>query len=155
MLIGKIKKAELSTVEYTVRQVVRHSDVANLLGNRKALFTCKATIKAGIDLDELTDEDVRINGTSIAVTLPAPKIMSFKMNRNDALMVYSNVSTLRKDFSQQEVTQILSEGEKEIRNNKELNEKILSDARSNAEEFMEILLAQSGFTRVKITFSEK
>jgi hypothetical protein len=43
----------------------------------------------------------------------------------------------------------------ELKNDKELTEMILKDARQNARMFMDMLLRQSGFTDVNIKFKQE
>lgn len=70
-------------------------------------------------------------------------------------MIYHQVSTLRTDFSNQERDAIVSGGEMELKNDVELTQMILKDARQNASTFFEMLLRQNGFNNVIITFREE
>ena len=51
--------AELATVEYSVTKIVSYKDVA-WYGDRKILFEAAATVKAGIDMNELADQDIKV-----------------------------------------------------------------------------------------------
>ena len=66
------KSAEFGTVEYTVKKLIKANDVGKwyAIGDRKILFSCTAYLKAGIDLEEFTMEDIEINGNSVHVTFP-------------------------------------------------------------------------------------
>ena len=152
----KIRKAELGTVEYTVRQIIRNSDETwKFFGDRKVLFSVKAKVKAGIDLDKMTDEDVKVKGNSIKLTLPKPEIVALNIKPNDIKLEYSKVSTLRSEYSQKEYDEILRAGEESIRTDESLRNSIIADAEANASEFFEILLRGSGFTDIKIMFDTK
>lgn len=152
----KIRKAELGTVEYTVRQIIRNSDETwKFFGDRKVLFSVKAKVKAGIDLDKMTDEDVKVKGNSIKLTLPKPEIIALNIKPNDIKLEYSKVSTLRSEYSQKEYDEILRAGEESIRTDEALRNSIIADAETNASEFFEILLRGSGFTDIKIAFEAK
>ena len=152
----KIRKAELGTVEYTVRQIIRNSDETwKFFGDRKVLFSVKAKVKAGIDLDKMTDEDVKVKGNSIKLTLPKPEIVALNIKPNDIKLEYSKVSTLRSEYSQKEYDEILRAGEESIRTDEALRNSIITDAETNASEFFEILLRGSGFTDIKIAFEAK
>ena len=53
--------AELGTVEYTITKIIKASDKAfYTIGDRKILFSCSATMKAGVDLDGFSTENVSI-----------------------------------------------------------------------------------------------
>ncbi len=151
----KIMKAELGTVEYTVRQIIRNSDETwKFFGERKVLFSVKATLKAGINLDKMEDDDVEVKGKSIKLTLPCPEIVALNIRPDDIELAYSKVSTLRSDYSQKELEEILHSGEKAIRNDETLRATILDDAKTNAREFFEVLLRSSGFENIVIKFDD-
>ena len=107
--------AELATVEYSVTKIVSYKDVA-WYGDRKILFEAAATVKAGIDLNELTDQDIQLeNDAAVTITLPAPKILLFNMKPENMREIFNESGILRSDFSNQEKDGLLSQGEKDIR----------------------------------------
>ncbi len=69
-------------------------------------------------------------------------------------MVYHQVSFLRTEYSVEELNAIEAKGELELKEDKELTDMILKDARQNAAIFMEMLLRENGFTNVTITFKQ-
>ena len=154
--------AELGTVQYTVQKVVSNSDETwQIFGNRKILFSFKAVIKAGIDMDKFDAESVRIsedkkNKTkSISLVLPQPEVLSYNIRPDDIKMIYNQVSFLRTEYTNEERDAIVSKGEMELKVDKELTDMILKDARQNAAMFMEMLLRENGFTDVSITFKKE
>lgn len=154
--------AELGTVQYTVQKVISNSDETwQIFGDRKILFSFKAVVKAGIDMEKFDPGtiDIRENkkkGTkSIAMELPQPVILSYNIRPDDVKMIYSQVSLLRTDYSNEERDAIVSAGELELKTDRELTDMILRDARQNAVMFVEMLLRQSGFTEVDITFAKE
>lgn len=151
--------AELGTVQYTVQKVVSNNDESwKIFGDRKILFSFKAVIKAGIDMEKFDARTVRIYenkkaGTKkICLELPRPEILSFSIRPDDVHQLYSEVSWLRTDYSNQERDEIVAKGEWELKKDKELEEMMMRDARLNAEAFVSILLHRNGFTDVEITF---
>lgn len=151
--------AELGTVQYTVQKVVSNNDESwKIFGDRKILFSFKAVIKAGIDMEKFDARTVRIYenkkaGTKkICLELPRPEILSFSIRPDDVHQLYSEVSWLRTDYSNQERDEIVAKGEWELKKDKELEEMMMRDARLNAEAFVSILLHHNGFTDVEITF---
>ena len=154
--------SELGTVQYTVQKVVSNSDETwQVFGNRKILFSFKAVIKAGIDMDKFDAESVRINvdkkhkTKSISLVLPQPEVLSYNISPDDVKMIYNQVSFLRTEYSNEERNAIERKGEVELKADKELTDMILKDARQNAAMFMELLLRENGFTNVKVTFQQK
>ena len=154
--------SELGTVQYTVQKVVSNSDETwQIFGDRKILFSFKAVIKAGIDMDKFDTESVRISvdkkdkTKSIALVLPQPEVLSYNICPDDVKMIYHQVSFLRTEYSNEERNAIETKGEMELKEDKELTDMILKDARQNAAMFMEMLLRENGFTNVTITFKQE
>ena len=152
----------MGTVQYTVQKVVSNSDETwQVFGDRKILFSFKAVIKAGIDMDKFDAESVRIGvdkkhkTKSISLVLPQPEVLSYNISPDDVKMIYNQVSFLRTEYSNEERNAIERKGEMELKADQELTDMILKDARQNAAMFMELLLRENGFTNVKITFQQK
>lgn len=154
--------AELGTVQYTVQKVVSNSDETwQIFGDRKILFSFRAVIKAGIDMDKFDAESVRISEgkkektKSISLVLPQPEILSYNIQPDDVKMIYNQVSFLRTEYTNEERDAIVSKGEMELKVDRELTDMILKDARQNAAMFMEMLLRENGFSDVTITFKKE
>lgn len=154
--------AELGTVQYTVQKVVSNSDETwQIFGDRKILFSFRAVIKAGIDMDKFDAESVRISEDkkektkSISLVLPQPEILSYNIQPDDVKMIYNQVSFLRTEYTNEERDAIVSKGEMELKVDRELTDMILKDARQNAAMFMEMLLRENGFSEVTITFKKE
>jgi len=146
--------AELATVEYSVTKIVSYKDVA-WYGDRKILFEAAATVKAGIDLNELTDQDIKLeNDTTVTISLPAPKIMLFNMKPENMREIFNESGILRSDFSNTEKDGLLSQGEKDIRA-KVRQMDILQRAARNARILIESWLKKMGFVAVHIIFKGK
>jgi hypothetical protein len=155
---GKISTLpELGTVEYVVSKVVSANDDATWykLGDRKILFSCKAIIKAGIDLSKLTEDDIQANykKKSITINLPKPELLSFNMQPEDIALVYSKIASIRSSFSHADRLNILTQGEKDIKEDIP-NLGIIDDAEKNAKLFLEAFLKRAGYEKISIKFKE-
>lgn len=155
----KVKQAaEIGTVQYTVQKVISEDDASySMLGSRKILFSIKAVIKAGVDMSKFNIDDCAIkdNGDdtkSITIILPDPEILVYNISPDNVKMIYSETTGLRSNFSSKERDQILDRGEQELKQDKELTQLILKDARQNAITFFEMLLYQYNFTDVNVRF---
>jgi hypothetical protein len=143
--------AELATVEYSVTKIVSYKDVA-WYGDRKILFETAATVKAGIDLNELADQDIALDKeTGVTVTLPRPKILLFNMKPENMREIFNESGILRSDFSNEEKDALLSQGEKDIRA-KVAHMDILERASRNARILVESWLKKMGFASVRVVF---
>ncbi|MBR2262155.1 MAG: DUF4230 domain-containing protein [Paludibacteraceae bacterium] len=146
--------AELGTVEYTITKIVKAEDIAwYKIGDRKILFSCKAVLKAGIDLSEFSSQNVEIDEEtkSIKVTLPPAKLLSLNMPPEETKLAYQKVSILRDDFSAEERAKLLKQGEEAIiAEVPKLG--ILKESEKNASDFFKAMLSQMGFSTIKIEF---
>ena len=143
------KMAELGTVEYTVKKIIKADDVVWWKwGKRKIIYTCKAFIKAGIDLKDFSVGDIN----------PEPeiktkaKILSFNMPPEEINLEFSMITGFRDQFSPEEKQQLLVLGEKDIHEDKGIEEGIIADAEANAKLFFTALFSQIGYEKVIVTF---
>lgn len=150
--------AELGTVEYTVKQVIRgksHTKIGERslgsVGKKSILFGWMAYVKAGIDLNEFSEDDIEINEKtqSVYVTLPHAKILSVNIPPDSIKEIYHREGAFRGKFDAIERDNILDEGQDR------LNEiiktlSIQSEAEANTKLLFEDMLAQMGFERQNI-----
>lgn len=139
----------LSTSEYTIGKIVKLSDPPEWykLGDRKLLMSCKAKIKAGVDLKKLADDDISVLGNTITIVLPPAEITSFTMDPKLTHTEMESVSGFRQDFSQSEKNNFMRQAEASIkRDMKETN--ILKDAEDNAATFIKDFYKQMGYEKV-------
>lgn len=153
-LAKAVSVAELGTVEYTITKlVIADDDAFYKFGDRKIIFSCRTTMKAGIDLKDFKKEDVVVSedGTQISVVLPQPKVLSFNMSPEDIKLEYSKITGLRTGFNTEERNDLLKQGEKAILDDVP-NLGIYEDAKESAKEFFVTLLAHCGYEKVNISY---
>lgn len=141
----------LSTSEYTVGKIIKLDDQGDWWkwGDRKILISCKARVKAGVNLNKIKDSDILVDGDRIEVQLPEPEIISFEMDPDKIKTEMTDISGFRSDFSQSDKNRILQLGEKAIRKDlKHLS--ILSDAEANAVAFLKDFYKSLGFGEIII-----
>jgi hypothetical protein len=148
---------ELGTVEYVVTKTVKANDNATWykFGDRKIIFTCKAHLKAGIDLSELSKDNIQIDARqkSISIILPKAKLLSCNMKPDDIHLVYEKTAITRFSFSNAERDDVMAQGETNIKESvAELG--MLADAEKNAKIFLEAFLKQAGYNQIDIKFSK-
>ena len=151
---GLTEMAELGTVEYTVKKIVKTDDaVWWKYGKRKIIFTCSAFIKAGIDMKKFSADKVEIDKKekSISVVLPKAQILSFNMPPEEIRQEFTLVTGLRDEFTPEEKQQLLVLGEKDIQEDIP-NMGILQDAEANAKLFFVALFNQIGYEKVNVKF---
>ncbi len=91
---------ELATVEYTVSKIVKASDDQTWykVGDRKILMSCRATVKAGIDLNRLSPSAIRVDGKKVSIDLPAAQILSVIVRPEEIRTEYEEVGLFRSDL---------------------------------------------------------
>lgn len=148
--------SELGTVEYTISKIIKANDNAfYTIGDRKILFSCKATMKAGIDLAAFSPDSIQLDKANKKVTiiLPQAKVLSFNMPAENIHLEYQKVGTLRSDFTTANRNDLLKQAEEAIIADAG-NLGILKDAEDNAIAFFEALLAQVGFDNIEVKFNK-
>jgi Protein of unknown function (DUF4230) len=143
--------SDLAVTEITVTKIIKASDepVWYKVGDRKILISCEATIKAGIDLSQLTEDDISIKGKSITITLPKPKIISLNLPPGKIKVEYEETGMFRSSFSTAERDALVAQGEQQIRKSAaELG--VLETANDHATLFITGFLKRLGYTTVTI-----
>ncbi len=141
----------LESVVYTIDQVVteeREGIVRQPFAGDKILLIAHGEVVAGIDLGELSGNAVVVNGNSVRVRLPAPRIFSTRLD-NQKTRVYSRDTGV---FSNPD-----PELESEVRRRAEtqltaaaVQDGILQTARTNARQTLTALLTSLGFKQITI-----
>jgi len=143
---------QLSTTEYTVGKIIKLDNSEAewyKWGDRKILISCKAVIKAGVDLSKIEEKDIKVKGNTIEITLPPAEITTFKMDPKFVQTEMESVSGFRDNFTQSEKNEFLKQGEQAIKQEM-TNLPILSDAEDNAESIVRELYESMGFEKVII-----
>ena len=147
--------SDLATVEYTVTKIIRASDDQTWykVGDRKILMSCRATLRAGIDLSKIDPASIDIHGDEIHLTLPKAKLLSVNLRPEDIKVEYQEVGILRSEFSAEERDQLMARGEAQIRSGvPELG--LLNTAESNASLFTSNFLRQLGYKTIRVDFTD-
>jgi hypothetical protein len=142
---------DLAVTEVKVTKIIKASDepVWYKVGDRKILISCEASIKAGIDLSQLNENDIVIDGKSITLVLPKSKIISLNLPPGKIKVEYEETGMFRSSFSNAERDALLAQGELQIRQSaEELG--VLQTANDHAALFITSFLKQLGYTTVTI-----
>jgi hypothetical protein len=153
-VLGLKKMSDLATAEYIVTKIIKASDNKTWykVGDRKILMSCKASLVAGIDLSQLTENDININEESITLTLPHAKLLYINIKPEDIKTVFKEVSLFRNNFSSREKDQLAAQAEKQIKQSVD-SLGILVTAETNAALFINEFLQKEGFKNININFS--
>ena len=157
VVVSKLKSsAKLATVEYVITKVVSAKN-EKLLSKTYFFAESEATVKAGIDLNKLREEDIIIEGKKINITLPEIEIISFSYPA-DAIKVikgytYDSKVFTWNNFGLEERDELYRQAEQDIRNSiKDLG--ITKTAKKNTIKFLEPILRSVGYTEIYIQFKD-
>ena len=152
-VVQKIQRLNrLETVVYSLDTVVEGSHTSpvlpDLLAGDRILLIVHGQSIAGIDLAQLRPEDVRIDGQSIHVTLPASQIFSTALD-NQHTRVYARSTGLLVPADQNLETDTRAKAEVQLQK-AALDDGILDAARKNARSTVTALLYSLGFRQVEV-----
>jgi len=152
-LVALQQMQDLATVEYTLTKVVKASDDATWFkwGDRKILITCEATVKAGINFNEIDPRYVQLEGKTILIQLPAAKILSVNMLPQNIRVAYQEIDFFRDHFTVAEQNNLMQQAERQIiAQSREMG--ILQEAEKNSKEWLTRYLQQLGYKNIDIQF---
>lgn len=119
--------SRLYTAEYKVHKIVTHDDAVSIdgkilgkdfsvalpVGKRKVAIPMDATLKAYIDMSQITEQDIRRDGDRIEIVLPKPHVVLTSSSiDHDGIKQY--VALLRSNFSDEELANYEAQGRKAI-----------------------------------------
>jgi hypothetical protein len=136
-----------------VSKIVKASDDQTWykVGDRKILMSCRATVKAGIDLNQLSPEAIQVDGKKISVDLPSARVLSVDIKPEEVRTEFEEVGLFRSDFTAAERNSLMAQGEVQIR--RQVGETgILRDAESQAGIALGNFFRSLGFSEVSIRF---
>ena len=150
---------ELTTTVQTMEKIVPTSadrKLGNLpIATTRLLYIAKGEIRAGIDLGELTDKDIKIDRQSIEVDLPTAKILDTKIDVDNSRVydydrgflnlgpdVAPQLQTLAQRNTLQEIISAACERD------------ILNDANLKAKDSVSQLLTNFGYSQVKVNTTQ-
>lgn len=119
--------SRLYTAEYKVHKIVTHDDAVSIdgkilgkdfsvalpVGKRKVAIPMDATLKAYIDMSQITEQDIRRDGDRIEIVLPKPHVVLTSSSiDHDGIKQY--VALMRSNFSDEELANYEAQGRKAI-----------------------------------------
>jgi hypothetical protein len=151
-VINKLSQmSDLGTVEFQFSKIIKAEDEATWfkVGSRKVLISSKAYVKAGIDFSTIKINEVDKASKKVSLTLPKGKIISIDIPSKDIKVVFTDLGSLRSQFSNKEFEKIQIMGEKSIKD-KISEMKLEEEAAKKSRKFLENWLRMSGFNEILI-----
>ena len=160
LVVGKIQAAsKLATTEFTVDKIVHGSKVKKIswvikLNETRFLAYSQAKIKAGVDLNKIKAEDIKIEGDIIELTLPPVEVINFSYPPN-SFKLDEEITDTKKFLNKirvEDQEHFFREAELDIRNNLEYMG-IVETTQQHARNMITALLKTLQFKEIHIMFS--
>lgn len=152
---GIKSQAELSTVEQTAVAEIYNENLPEgwldeFLGTKEQiLILAYGEVRAGFDLEELTEENLWTDGKKVRLVLPAPKILNSSLNFDRTRIVYYNNNLLLDDNDPNLQGEALDRA-KEAIEQAALEAGILNQANDFGQLYFEKFFYSLGFTEVEV-----
>lgn len=140
--------SELVTVKYVMEKVIIFEDVKWYPGgDSRVLLVAHGIVKAGVDLKQLQPGDISVNGKSLSLRLPPPRITDAYLDDKETRVIERTTGLLRlfdKDLEQTARQTAVGDIHRSAR-----NAGILKDAEVRARDQLKLLFLQLGFEQVE------
>jgi hypothetical protein len=152
-VVDRIRQlSRLETVQYSLDKIVEgdreNAYLPDFLVGEKLLLIAHGEVTAGVDLAELKPGDVSVHGDTVHVRLPAPEVLSTRID-NAKTRIYSRSTGLLVSADPNLETQVRQAAEQQM-TQAALADGILDKARQNARTSVTTLLEGLGFKQVDV-----
>ncbi len=149
-IINQIRPlARLETIQYSVEKIITAETGQEVFGplfGDRLLFVAHGLVIAGVDLSELSADDLKVNNGILEIKLPEAEIFVATID-NEKSYVYDRDTGIFRRPDENLETLARQAAEEEIRQ-AAVGDGILDQARLNAEVFLERLMDDLGFEEV-------
>jgi len=148
--------SRLETSSFTIEKIIeagkRGNAFQNILYGDRILLIAHGEVIAGVDLSKLRDEDVKRDGDTLRITLPAPEILVSRLD-NEKTRVYDRRSGLFAPESKDLESEARTQAEASIRQ-AACEGGILETARANAKKTVEAMIGEGVVVEVGVGVCE-
>ena len=144
--------SKLETVHYQLEKVVTGKSsgpLPDFLTSDKILLVAHGEVVGGVDLSKVTADDITVLSDTVTIRLPKAEVLYSKLD-NDKTYVYDRQTGIFSRPDPNLETQIRGAAEQDILNTA-LEDGILDQARSNAQDVLRSLLTGLGYKQVYFT----
>jgi hypothetical protein len=152
-VVERIQRLQrLETVVYNMDKIVTGAKdtpyLPDFLAGDRLLMLVHGQVVAGVDFSSLRKSDIRVDGKTVHVHLPAPQVLMTRLD-NTKTRVYSRNTGLLVPVDPNLETQVRQEAERELLA-EAVENGILTTARQNAQNTLTGLLLGLGFENVEV-----
>lgn len=160
LVVGKIQQAsDLVTAEFVVDKVVFGKKTKKVffvpINEASFLAYSQAKIKTGIDLNNIAEQDIVIEGTKISLSLPPIEVINFSYPPDSFVedTLISNPSRFLNNISLEDQEEFFRMAETDIRESLPYLG-IVKTSQEHTRKMMQSLLQALGFTEIYISFKK-
>ena len=143
---------QLATVRWTESVPVTRETGGDILdrlfSGEKVIVMATGKVEAGVDLGDITKDDVSVNGDSVSIDLPQPEILSASLDEEKTRVYDRDFSPLNVRPDDQLVEEARLQAVEKIKAAARENE-ILDTAENNAEDSVRAFVTTLGFEEVR------
>lgn len=139
--------SQLVTVRYVIEKVVVLEDV-KWFGESRVLMVAHGVVNAGVDLEEITPEDLELDGDRVRLRLPRARVFDVYLDESKTRVIERTTGLLR-TFDKQMETTARQNAVSDLRAAAR-HAGILADAEERARVQIELLFRRLGFEHVEI-----
>ncbi len=158
VVLGIRRLNELATVEYTTQVIVTEEDNAEIfrqplpefLTGEQLLLVAVGEVEAGVDLDELGPDDVRVLGETVIIDLPDARVLGASLDEDKTRLYDRDRGLLKIRGNDELIEEARRDAEDEIVEAARDNG-ILAKAQNNAEVSIRTLMLSFGYDEVQFT----
>ncbi len=158
VVLGIRRLNELATVEYTTQVIVTEEENAEIfrqplpefLTGEKLLLVAVGEVEAGVDLDELGPDDVRVLGETVIIDLPDARVLGASLDEDKTRLYDRDRGLLKIRGNDELIEEARRDAEDEIVKAARDNG-ILAKAQNNAEVSIRTLMLSFGYDEVQFT----
>ncbi len=153
VVVEGIKELDhLATVRWTESVPVTRETGGDILdrlfSGEKVIVMATGKVEAGVDLGDITKDDVSVGGDSVSIDLPQPEILSAGLDEEKTRVYYRDFSPLNMRPDDQLVEEARLQAVEKIKAAARENE-ILDTAENNAEDSVRAFVTTLGFEEVR------
>ncbi len=158
VVLGVQRLNELATVKQTVQVIVTEEEnesiltqpLPEFLTGEKLLLVAVGEVEAGVDLDELGDDDVRVVGKTVTIDLPDAHILGSSLDEDQTKLYDRDRGLLKLRGNDDLLEEARRDAEDRMVETAREGD-IIEQARNNAEESIRTFVTSLGYRRVVFT----
>ena len=151
--VGWRELGYLTTIEYVGKVVVEEKGKTTFWGTDWVVLEVTGKVQMGVDMTQIRDSDVVVEGTSIEVVLPRPTVISVELVPGQTHAYVDNTKILFSEFSDLQI-QAIEKAQTQLRDWYGNDETWITLAEEMTRRRLDEFLHQLGFRDIEVVFRQ-